>query len=76
VPGEASWELADLLAAKPQLAGRLAAAVDLETALASASAAARGAPLVVAGSLYLLGALLASGAAAPEAAGDGETPPD
>ena len=71
VPGEASWELADLLAAKPQLAGKLEAAADLETALASASAAARGARLVVAGSLYLLGALLASGAAAPEAAGDG-----
>lgn len=58
VPGHASWELPALLAARPALTGQLQAAPDLETALLDAGEAAPG-PVVVAGSLYLLGSLLA-----------------
>lgn len=61
VPEHASWSCAELTAACPELAGQLAGAPDLAAGLAAAA----GGPgrVVVAGSLYLLGHLLAQ---APE----------
>ncbi len=73
VPGHASWTLNRLGDAQPRLLRQLQAAEDLEQALDAATAAARDSgqdAVVVAGSLYLLGALLAdTGAAPPPAAG-------
>jgi dihydrofolate synthase/folylpolyglutamate synthase len=60
VPGHASWEREDLAAALPHLASQLEAAPDLETALQRAQASAAGDRLIVAGSLYLIGTLLAA----------------
>jgi dihydrofolate synthase/folylpolyglutamate synthase len=59
VPGHASWEREALAAALPRLAGQLEAAPDLDTALRLAQASAAGERLIVAGSLYLIGTLLA-----------------
>ncbi|WP_255087488.1 MULTISPECIES: Mur ligase family protein [unclassified Synechococcus] len=60
VPSHACWSRSDLLAASPQLGDQLEAAADLPAALAAASAAATPPhPVVVAGSLYLLGSLQA-----------------
>jgi len=74
VPGHPSWNRDSLLAACPELADQLSAAADLPEALAAAATAcasihasrqlsAGGGPqaVVVAGSLYLLGSLLAGG---------------
>jgi len=74
VPGHASWNRDSLLLACPELVDQLIAATDLPEALNAAATArasgqsgsqlsARGGPqvVVVAGSLYLLGSLLASG---------------
>lgn len=65
VPGHAHWSSEDLAAACPALDGRLASAADPEAGLAAACAreaavAAGAAPVFVAGSLYLLGHLLAA----------------
>jgi dihydrofolate synthase/folylpolyglutamate synthase len=60
VPGHASWEREDLAAALPHLTSQLEAAPDLETALQRAQASAAGDRLIVAGSLYLIGTLLAA----------------
>ena len=58
VPGHGSWSHADLLAAAPGLAEQLEAAADLPAALdAAAAAAIPPRPVVVAGSLYLIGSL-------------------
>lgn len=59
VPGHASWSRDDLVNARPSLGAQLLEAADLPAALDAATAQARGAVVVVAGSLYLLGALLA-----------------
>ncbi len=60
VPGHACWSREELVAALPRSGPRLEACTDPETALAAATTdPAR--PVVVAGSLYLLGALLAGG---------------
>ena len=59
VPGHASWEREALADALPRLAGQLEAAPDLDTALRLAQASAAGERLIVAGSLYLIGTLLA-----------------
>ena len=64
VPEHASWSRAALVEAKPNLGHQLEAAPDLAAALQAATtlrAATTGSsgPVVVAGSLYLLGALLA-----------------
>ncbi len=61
VCGHASWNRETLLAAAPELAGRIQACPGFEQALAAASAAAGSGPVLVAGSLYLLGAVLGSG---------------
>ncbi|MFM7634124.1 MAG: bifunctional folylpolyglutamate synthase/dihydrofolate synthase [Cyanobacteriota bacterium] len=58
VPGHASWSRAALIRAQPALATQLQEAADLNGALQAATAACSG-TVVVAGSLYLLGALLA-----------------
>ena len=58
VPEHASWSRAALVDAQPALGQQLEEAPDLETGLQAATAAASG-TVVVAGSLYLLGALLA-----------------
>ncbi|MCT0231494.1 bifunctional folylpolyglutamate synthase/dihydrofolate synthase [Synechococcus sp. CS-1324] len=59
VPGHACWSRDDLLAASPSLGDQLDAAGDPSTALAAAIAASPGdQPVVVAGSLYLLGSFL------------------
>ena len=58
VPGHASWSRAALISARPAWSHQLNEAPDLEEALRAASAAASG-TVVVAGSLYLLGTLLA-----------------
>jgi len=58
VPGHASWSRAALIRAQPALATQLQEASDLNGALQAATAASSG-TVVVAGSLYLLGALLA-----------------
>ncbi|MFM7549111.1 MAG: bifunctional folylpolyglutamate synthase/dihydrofolate synthase [Cyanobacteriota bacterium] len=58
VPGHASWSRAALIRAQPALAAQLQEASDLNGALQAATAASSG-TVVVAGSLYLLGALLA-----------------
>jgi len=60
VPEHASWSREALLQARPALASHLLQAADLDAALAAATAQGAG-PVVVAGSLYLLGALLAAG---------------
>jgi dihydrofolate synthase / folylpolyglutamate synthase len=58
VPGHACWSRPDLLAASAQLDGQLETAEDLPAALVAASAASTPPhPVVVAGSLYLLGHL-------------------
>ena len=56
VPGHPSWSQPALAAACPQLAPQLNAAQDLATALGQPGAST--APLIVAGSLYLVGELL------------------
>jgi dihydrofolate synthase/folylpolyglutamate synthase len=58
VPDHASWSRAALVHAQPELAHQVEEAPDLGTALQASTAAASG-TVVVAGSLYLLGALLA-----------------
>jgi dihydrofolate synthase/folylpolyglutamate synthase len=58
VPGHASWSRRDLAAALPALAGQLSQAPTLAAAITLAGAAAAGQRLIVAGSLYLIGALL------------------
>ena len=58
VPGHASWSREALLEARPALAAQLLEAADLTAALEAATAQAQGAVMVT-GSLYLLGALLA-----------------
>ncbi len=58
VPDHASWTRSALVEAHPALAAQLEEAPDLEAALQAATAATAR-PVVVAGSLYLLGALLA-----------------
>jgi dihydrofolate synthase/folylpolyglutamate synthase len=60
VPGHASWEREALAAALPRLAAQLEAAPDLDTALRLAHTSAAGERLIVAGSLYLIGTLLAA----------------
>ncbi|MFO7629123.1 MAG: bifunctional folylpolyglutamate synthase/dihydrofolate synthase [Prochlorococcaceae cyanobacterium] len=60
VPAHASWSRAQLVAARPELAGQLLEAADLEQAVALAQRANASKRLVVAGSLYLIGALLSS----------------
>lgn len=59
VPGHASWSRDALAAAAPQLAQQLEAAEDLEQAIQLAQHRAGGERLIVAGSLYLIGDLLA-----------------
>jgi dihydrofolate synthase / folylpolyglutamate synthase len=59
VPGHASWERQALAAAVPQLAQQLEAAADLREGMRLAQHSAGGARLIVAGSLYLIGDLLA-----------------
>jgi folylpolyglutamate synthase/dihydropteroate synthase len=59
VPGHASWSRDALAAAAPQLAQQLEAAADLEQAIQLAQHRAGGERLIVAGSLYLIGDLLA-----------------
>ena len=83
VPGHASWTAPELMA---QVAaareggrcalgpGQLQAAPDLEAGLEAATAAAAGRRVVVAGSLYLLGSLLAGDAGAAAAAGPAGAP--
>ena len=65
VPGHACWGAAELRSACPERAAALLAAASLEEGLAAAARAweaVPGAPpVVVAGSLYLLGSLLAAG---------------
>jgi dihydrofolate synthase/folylpolyglutamate synthase len=59
VPGHACWSRAELLVASPGLGDQLEAAADPADALAAAIAATSAPqPVVVAGSLYLLGSLL------------------
>ena len=58
VPGHASWDLETLAQACPALASQLQSASSVETALSLAAARSTD-PVVVAGSLYLLGQLLA-----------------
>ncbi len=65
IPDHASWSLADLLASRPQLAGRLEAVDDPAAGLAWL--AAPGPLPVVAGSLHLLGAVIPLLAAADSA---------
>jgi dihydrofolate synthase/folylpolyglutamate synthase len=60
VPGHASWSCHDLVAALPQQAHQLQPVADLEQAVALAQRAAAGERLIVAGSLYLIGHLLAA----------------
>jgi dihydrofolate synthase/folylpolyglutamate synthase len=59
VPGHASWSRDALAATAPQLARQLEAADGLEQALQLARHSADGGRLIVAGSLYLIGDLLA-----------------
>jgi dihydrofolate synthase/folylpolyglutamate synthase len=61
VAGHASWSTAELADAWPTLASQLSSAPDLETALSAAAAttAPAGGRVIVAGSLYLIGDLLA-----------------
>jgi dihydrofolate synthase/folylpolyglutamate synthase len=60
VPGHASWSRGALAAAVPRQARQLAEAADLGQALALARRAAPGRRLILAGSLYLIGSLLAA----------------
>jgi dihydrofolate synthase/folylpolyglutamate synthase len=60
VPGHASWTCQQLVAALPQLADQLHPAADLEQAVTRAQRAAAGERLILAGSLYLIGDLLAA----------------
>ncbi|CAK6700113.1 folylpolyglutamate synthase/dihydrofolate synthase family protein [Synechococcus sp. CBW1107] len=62
VPEHPCWSLEALLAEAPALAGRLWASPSLAEALSAATASADGGVVVVAGSLYLMGALIGSGA--------------
>ncbi|MCP9825840.1 glutamate ligase domain-containing protein, partial [Synechococcus sp. EJ6-Ellesmere] len=62
VPEHPCWSLEALLAEAPALAGRLWASPSLAEALSAATASADGGVVVVAGSLYLIGALIGSGA--------------
>jgi dihydrofolate synthase/folylpolyglutamate synthase len=57
VPEHPCWTLEQLLAAAPELSGRLEASPSLQEALRAACAAPGQGPVVVAGSLYLLGPL-------------------
>jgi dihydrofolate synthase/folylpolyglutamate synthase len=59
VPGHASWSRGQLATALPQLAFQLHEAADLAQGVQLAWRAAQPARLIVAGSLYLVGALLA-----------------
>jgi dihydrofolate synthase/folylpolyglutamate synthase len=61
VPGHASWSAAELAGACPALEAQLSSAPDLDTALSAAAAttAPAGGTVIVAGSLYLIGDLLA-----------------
>ncbi|MFS6825960.1 bifunctional folylpolyglutamate synthase/dihydrofolate synthase [Cyanobium sp. ATX-6F1] len=62
VSGHSSWGAEELAAACPALAGRLRGAGDLEAALTDATGSRESPtrPVIVAGSLYLLGDLLAA----------------
>ena len=60
VPGHSSWSRTTLVEAAPALAPQLAEAGDPETGIAAAHAAASGGRVIVAGSLYLIGSLLAA----------------
>ncbi len=60
VPGHSSWSRTTLVEAAPALAPQLAQAADPETGIAAAHAAASGGRVIVAGSLYLIGSLLAA----------------
>lgn len=71
VPGHASWSGPDLAAALPAQAHQLHRAEDLDEAIALAAASAGGQRLVVAGSLYLIGAVLSQGLQRGEDPGDG-----
>jgi dihydrofolate synthase/folylpolyglutamate synthase len=84
IPDHRAWGLDELAAACPELAGQLASVLELEHGLQQLSGAAAGKGLpgsalpVVAGSLYLLGAVmplldpLPAGSPAPtDAAGPG-----
>jgi dihydrofolate synthase / folylpolyglutamate synthase len=59
VPGHASWEREALAVALPQRAHQLETATDVAQAIALARPTAAGHRLIVAGSLYLIGNLLA-----------------
>jgi folylpolyglutamate synthase/dihydropteroate synthase len=59
VPGHGSWSRCQLAEAIPPLAAQLQEAADLDQGLRLASQAAPGQRLIVAGSLYLIGDLLA-----------------
>ncbi len=61
VPDHPCWSLEAVLAEAPELAGRLGATLSLADALSAAAACAEGGTVVVAGSLYLIGDLIASG---------------
>jgi dihydrofolate synthase / folylpolyglutamate synthase len=61
VPDHPCWSLEAVLAEAPELAGRLGATASLAEALSAATACAAGGTVVVAGSLYLIGDLIASG---------------
>ena len=60
VPGHSSWSRTTLVEAAPALAPQLAEAADPETGIAAAHTAASGGRVIVAGSLYLIGSLLAA----------------
>jgi dihydrofolate synthase / folylpolyglutamate synthase len=60
VPGHASWSCAELAAAVPQRASQLQQAADLAEGVERAHRAAGGDRLILAGSLYLIGELLAA----------------
>jgi dihydrofolate synthase/folylpolyglutamate synthase len=60
VPGHGSWSCHDLAAALPQVAHQLQPAADLEQAVELAQRSAAGERLILAGSLYLIGTLLAA----------------
>jgi dihydrofolate synthase/folylpolyglutamate synthase len=70
VPGHSSWSRSRLAEAIPPRAAQLLEAADLDQGLRLAGQAAPGQRLIVAGSLYLIGDLLARshalGDAAPE----------
>ncbi|MCT0248263.1 folylpolyglutamate synthase/dihydrofolate synthase family protein [Synechococcus sp. CS-205] len=61
VPEHPCWSLEPLLEAAPELTGRLRASPSVAEGLAAAATGAGGQTVVVAGSLYLIGALIRSG---------------